>query len=832
MMLQLVGRCVRGVSPALIHHASRMAGGQGSAALAFALQRTHRAASSVALDSTHVGLNEEQLDVLEMCRSFAYREMLPYMQDWDEKEEFPVETLRQLAGLGLGAIYASSEYGGSGMSRMDASLIFEALSHGCTSTTAYLSIHNMCAWMIDKFGTEEQRSTFVPALASMEQMGSYCLTEPGSGSDAAALRTTAKKDGDDYILNGSKAFISGGGDTDVYLIMARTGEPGPKGISCFIVNRDDGLTFGAKERKLGWNSQPTRMVIMEDVRVPASSVLGGEEGVGRGFNIAMDGINGGRINIASCSVGGAQASLLQTVEYMNERKQFGSKISDFQALQFRLADYAAELSASRQVVRLAARELDAKSSFTTNPCPAQISTFRSQHERRLLRKAVIKRRVEYDIMLTTYSVCISSSDDRAFLRRFKFESVIFDEGHMLKNMKSQRYTHLMKVRGKRRILLTGTPLQNNLLELISLLGFIMPQIFSENIDVLARMFKKKVDEQESFSTSLISKAKRIMMPFVLRRVKDQVLKQLPEKKTEVIECEMTPFQHKEYKSLMDAFKRRAERSEDDDLLPGDDDGQDSASLLNNCFMQLRKMANHPLLHRCRYDNDKLRNMSSLILKDPKYRDCDPNIVFEDMEVMTDFELHNLCCTSPPLHPFKLDEDDMMQSGKFAVLKDLLHKRSEQGDRVLLFSQFTTMLNILERFLTSLGISFLRIDGSTPVEERQDLIDKFTNDKSIFCFLLSTKAGGLGINLTAANVVILHDIDFNPYNDKQAEDRCHRVGQTKPVHVIRLISKDSVEEVMLKRADLKLQLEKDMTQSTLDSTAGVRALMVSYLKEAK
>merc|ERR1712070_851551 len=182
-----------------------------------------RAASSVALDSTHIGLSEEQMDVLEMCRGFAYNEMLPNMQEWDEKEIFPVETLKQLAGLGLGAIYASPDHGGSGMSRMDASLIFETLSHGCVSTTAFLSIHNMVAWMIDKFGTEEQRSTFVPGLAAMDLIGSYCLTEPGSGSDAAALRTTATKDGDDYILNGSKQFISGGGDTDVYLIMARTG---------------------------------------------------------------------------------------------------------------------------------------------------------------------------------------------------------------------------------------------------------------------------------------------------------------------------------------------------------------------------------------------------------------------------------------------------------------------------------------------------------------------------------------------------------------------------------------------------------------------------------
>ncbi|XP_042217596.1 isobutyryl-CoA dehydrogenase, mitochondrial-like [Homarus americanus] len=306
------------------------------------------------LDPSH-GLTEEQTAILQLASDFAKNEMLPNMAIWDEEEMFPVETLRAAAALGFGAIYASEEYGGTGLNRLDASIIFEALSQGCTSTTAYISIHNMCAWMIDKFGNASQRETWIPQLASMEKLASYCLTEPGAGSDAGALSTSAKRVGEDFILNGSKAFISGGGDTDVYLVMCRTGSEGPKGISCVLVEKGTpGLSFGKKEKKVGWNSQPTRMVIFEDCRVPASNIIGKE---GQGFSIAMKGLNGGRINIASCSLGAAHASIQNAADHTKVRKQFGKPLSSFQNSQFRLAEMSTELVASRLLVRNAARAL-------------------------------------------------------------------------------------------------------------------------------------------------------------------------------------------------------------------------------------------------------------------------------------------------------------------------------------------------------------------------------------------------------------------------------------------------------------------------------------------
>lgn len=255
--------------------------------------------------------------------------------------------------LGCLGIYVRSEHGGTGLGRLEASLIFEALSQGCVSTAAYISIHNMCAKLIDDFGTSAQRTKYLPLLVKMDTMASYCLTEPGSGSDAAALRTTATPRGDHYVLNGSKAFISGAGSADVYLVMARTGEAGPKGITCFIVEKGTaGLGFGKKERKMGWNSQPTRVVTFEDCQVPKENVLGG---LGNGFKIAMLGLVGGRINIASCSLGAAQASLEHSLRYVSERKQFEHKLAEFQHIQFQLADMATNLIASRLLVRKAAR---------------------------------------------------------------------------------------------------------------------------------------------------------------------------------------------------------------------------------------------------------------------------------------------------------------------------------------------------------------------------------------------------------------------------------------------------------------------------------------------
>ncbi|XP_030078271.1 isobutyryl-CoA dehydrogenase, mitochondrial isoform X2 [Microcaecilia unicolor] len=302
-----------------------------------------------------MGLTEEQKEFQKVAFDFAAREMAPHMAEWDEKEVFPVETMRRAALLGFGGIYVHPDVGGSGLSRLDTSIIFEALSTGCASTTAYMSIHNMCAWMVDTFGNEEQRHQFCPSLCSMEKFASYCLTEPGSGSDAASLLTSAKKSGDCYILNGSKAFISGGGDTDIYVVMCRTGGSGPKGISCIVVEKGTpGLSFGKKERKVGWNSQPTRAVIFEDCMVPVTNRLGAE---GQGFNIAMSGLNGGRINIASCSLGAAHAAVLLTMDHISVRKQFGEPLAKNQYLQFKLAEMATRLVAARLMVRKAACSL-------------------------------------------------------------------------------------------------------------------------------------------------------------------------------------------------------------------------------------------------------------------------------------------------------------------------------------------------------------------------------------------------------------------------------------------------------------------------------------------
>uniref|UniRef100_A0A7N6BNV9 Isobutyryl-CoA dehydrogenase, mitochondrial n=1 Tax=Anabas testudineus TaxID=64144 RepID=A0A7N6BNV9_ANATE len=299
--------------------------------------------------------HHEQKEFQKVAFDFAANEMSPHMAEWDQKEIFPVETMRKAAQLGFGGIYVQPDVGGSGLSRLDTSIIFEALSTGCTSTTAYMSIHNMCVWMIDTFGNKEQREKFCPDLCSMEKFASYCLTEPGSGSDAASLLTSAQRKGDNYILNGSKAFISGGGDTDVYVVMCRTGSKGPKGISCLVVEKGTpGLSFGKKENKVGWNSQPTRAVIFEDCVVPVANRLGEE---GQGFNIAMKGLNGGRINIASCSLGAAHASVQLARDHLLVRKQFGDTLSNNQFLQFKLAEMATKLVASRLLVREAATAL-------------------------------------------------------------------------------------------------------------------------------------------------------------------------------------------------------------------------------------------------------------------------------------------------------------------------------------------------------------------------------------------------------------------------------------------------------------------------------------------
>ncbi|MCK5041738.1 MAG: acyl-CoA dehydrogenase family protein [Sphingomonadales bacterium] len=305
-------------------------------------------------------LNEDQQAFQDMARKFAKDELAPNAAKWDEEKIFPKDALRKGAELGFGGIYVAEECGGAGLNRLDCVIILEQLAMACPSTAAFLSIHNMAAWMIDTYGCDEQRGKLLPELTSMKKIASYCLTEPSAGSDAGSLKTKAVRDGDEYVLTGSKAFISGAGDhgSDVYLVMARTGVDGPKGISAFIVERGTpGMSFGAQERKLGWHSQPTAAVIFDQCRIPVGNRLGEE---GQGFKIAMAGLDGGRLNIGACSLGGAEFALESTIKYVKERKQFGKAISEFQATQFRLADMATELEAARLLLYSAAQKVSEK----------------------------------------------------------------------------------------------------------------------------------------------------------------------------------------------------------------------------------------------------------------------------------------------------------------------------------------------------------------------------------------------------------------------------------------------------------------------------------------
>ena len=316
--------------------------------------------------SAQFSLNEDQVAVRNMARAFADEVFAPNAIAWDEAKHFPVAEMRKAAELGMAGIYVADDAGGSGLSRLDAVLIFEALASGCPTVAAYISIHNMVAWMIDAYGSDEQRQKWLPALCKMELLASYCLTEPAAGSDAAALQTRAVRDGDCYVLNGQKLFISGAGASGVYIVMARTGAKARAAISSLIVPGDAaGISFGANERKMGWNAQPTRAVTFDDVRVPLSNRLGAE---GEGFKIAMAGLDGGRLNIAACSLGGAQAALEKSLAYMQERHAFGKRLDEFQALQFRLADMATELEASRTFLWRAAAALDRKEPNATVLC--------------------------------------------------------------------------------------------------------------------------------------------------------------------------------------------------------------------------------------------------------------------------------------------------------------------------------------------------------------------------------------------------------------------------------------------------------------------------------
>jgi alkylation response protein AidB-like acyl-CoA dehydrogenase len=350
-------------------------------------------------------LTEDQHAFQATARGFAREAMMPHAREWDENETFPVEALRKAAALGFGGIYVKEDVGGSALTRLDAALIFEELAQGCTSTAAYISIHNMAAWMIDSFGSDELRKKFLPQLCTMEHFASYCLTEPGAGSDAAALATKARKDGEHYLLDGTKAFISGGGRSDIYVVMARTGEAGSRGISAIVVeNGTKGLSFGAQEKKLGWKTQPTAMVMFENCRVPVANRIGAE---GQGFKIAMAGLDGGRLNIGACSIGGAQFCLDRTVEYMKERKQFGSRLADFQALQFRIADYVTELDAARLLLHRAAVAVGAGEGAAT-------------------RLAAQAKRLATDVGFEVVNGCLQLHGGYGYLRDHPVERVLRD----------------------------------------------------------------------------------------------------------------------------------------------------------------------------------------------------------------------------------------------------------------------------------------------------------------------------------------------------------------------------------------------------------------------
>jgi alkylation response protein AidB-like acyl-CoA dehydrogenase len=313
-----------------------------------------------------VEFTSEQAMIRETAAAFAAERLRPNAQRWDEDKHFPVDVIREAASLGFAGLYVREDVGGSALTRLDAVLVFEQLSMGDIPVAAYISIHNMCSWMIDRFASEEMRQELLPKLTSMEWLSSYCLTEPGSGSDAAAMKTRAVKDGDSYVLNGSKAFISAAGTSDLYVVMARTGVDGPKGVSAFVVMKGDkGISFGANEKKMGWNAQPTRQVMFEDVRIPASRRIGAE---GDGFRFAMAGLDGGRLNIAACSLGGMQECLDKALAYAKERKQFGQAVADFQNSQFKLADMETETQAARLMLYNAARSLDAKEPDATRWC--------------------------------------------------------------------------------------------------------------------------------------------------------------------------------------------------------------------------------------------------------------------------------------------------------------------------------------------------------------------------------------------------------------------------------------------------------------------------------
>jgi SWI/SNF-related matrix-associated actin-dependent regulator 1 of chromatin subfamily A len=421
-----------------------------------------------------------------------------------------------------------------------------------------------------------------------------------------------------------------------------------------------------------------------------------------------------------------------------------------------------------------------------NFCPAlKVEPYYGTQKERPMMRDTLKRDRSWNVLVTTYQLATGDKHDRGFLKNLRFNCCVYDEGHLLKNGSSARYDSLIKLPADFRLLLTGTPLQNNLQELASLLAFILPSVFNEKREELASIFKykaKTTDDDESNSALLsqqrIRRARAMMTPFVLRRKKQQVLKHLPRKISRVEYCTMNDKQNRLYQqeiaSAQDAIAARAE-------------GKKPNKNTTNVMMQLRKAAIHPLLFRSNYPDDKLHKMARDIIKEEAYENSNPQYVYEDMQVMNDLELSRLCNSVPrTLGKYALKKDEWMNAGKVEALTALLLEMKDKGDRVLVFSQFTQMLDILEMVLTTLDMGYLRIDGSTPVEARQDLIDQYHTETDIMVFLLSTKAGGFGINLACANKVIIYDSSFNPHDDAQASDRAHRVGQTREVEVIRWV----------------------------------------------
>eukprot|EP00095_Tigriopus_kingsejongensis_P007896 maker-scaffold1406_size42870-snap-gene-0.11 protein:Tk07896 transcript:maker-scaffold1406_size42870-snap-gene-0.11-mRNA-1 annotation:"low quality protein: swi snf-related matrix-associated actin-dependent regulator of chromatin subfamily a containing dead h box 1-like" len=453
-------------------------------------------------------------------------------------------------------------------------------------------------------------------------------------------------------------------------------------------------------------------------------------------------------------------------------------------------------------------------------CPSLkvLNYYGSQDERRHMRVQIVNDSVEFDVILTTYNMVISSPDDRVLFRKLEFHYVIFDEAHMLKNMATSRYENLMRVQASRKLLLTGTPLQNNLVELMSLLVFVMPEMFANKKEQLKKMFSifpRAQDDngRSKYEMDRIAHAKRIMKPFFLRRLKSEVLTELPKKSEEVIRVPMSPRQQEIYFKLVSDYKARARAIAE---------GREKSTSENTgvgLLMNLRKAANHPLLIRYHYDDAKVKLLARTLKKqDSGHKEANETYIREDLSVLTDFLIHKTCLEYRCIENHSLGNHFIGESGKFTMMDKLLPDMKERDDRVLIFTQFTMVLDIMEQYLRIRGHKYLRLDGSTPVQDRQVLIDKYNQDDSIFVFILSTKAGGLGINLTSANTVIIHDLDFNPYNDKQAEDRCHRVGQTRPVKVIRFLSVDTIEEGIYSIAQEKLKLEQDLTNSGSEDTA--------------